>query len=98
MFKSLYAVALGVPIYLLSNYIYDRLFLHVATPNQWLIVIRDGKQIKAGVGLRYYASRMDTVVTMPASVFKVPFQAQQVTKEMQGVEVGFLIPCYSTGR
>ena len=67
--------------------IYERWSLRVAEPNEWLIVIRDGKLHRAGIGLRFRASYQDTVVKIPACVYKVQFQAQQVTKEMQGVEV-----------
>jgi hypothetical protein len=68
-------------------FLYERWSLCVAEPNEWLIVIRDGKLHQAGVGLSYRRSYMDTVVRLPAQIYKVQFQAQQVTKEMQGVEV-----------
>ena len=72
---------------LAAIYLYEAWTLRVAEPNEWLIVIRDGKLFQAGIGLRYRASYQDTVVKIPARVYKVQFQAQQVTKEMQGVEV-----------
>jgi regulator of protease activity HflC (stomatin/prohibitin superfamily) len=69
--------------------LYERWSLRVADPNEWLLVIRDGKLHRAGIGLRFRASYQDSVVKIPARVYKVQFQAQQVTKEMQGVEVLF---------
>jgi hypothetical protein len=70
--------------------LYERWSLRVADPNEWLLVIRDGKLHRAGIGLRFRASYQDSVVKIPARVYKVQFQAQQVTKEMQGVEVLFM--------
>ena len=40
-------------------------------PNEWLLVIRNGKLIKAGVGLKTFASLSDTVVRFPSKVEKV---------------------------
>lgn len=54
-------------------------------PNEWLLVIRNGKLIKAGVGLKTFVGISDTVVRFPSKVEKVEFRANNVTKEMQGV-------------
>ena len=54
-------------------------------PNEWLLVIRNGTLIKAGVGLRTFVGISDTVVRFPSKVEKVEFRANNVTKEMSGV-------------
>jgi len=39
-----------------------------AKPNEWLLVIRSGKLIKAGVGLKTWRGPLDTTVTFPSKV------------------------------
>ncbi len=56
-------------------------------PNEWLLVIRDGKLIKAGVGLKTFIGITDTYVKFPSKVEQVEFTANNVTKEMQGVVI-----------
>ncbi|GMI32855.1 hypothetical protein TrCOL_g9907 [Triparma columacea] len=59
-----------------------------ANLNEWMIVIRDGKMTKCGVGLRTHVNPFkDTVAKFPSSVRKVTFSAQQVSKEIQGIEI-----------
>lgn len=66
--------------------------LKSSNPNEWLIVIRDGCQRLAGVGLKAWVYPMETCVTFPSMLTKVSFEAMQTTKEMQGVKVtGFAI-------
>lgn len=63
-----------------------------AKPNEWLLVIDNGRLLKAGIGLRVFRWPWQQVVRFPSSIYKVPFRAQQVTREMQGLEVsGFVI-------
>jgi len=63
-----------------------------AHPNEWLLVISDGKLKSAGVGTTEFLGLFDKPVKFPASIRKVTFSAQQVSKEMQGIEVsGFLV-------
>ncbi len=87
MFSQIFGAAAVGCAGLAAFYFYERWSLRIAEPNEWLIVIREGKLFQAGIGLRYRASYQDIVVKIPARVYKVEFQAQQVTKEMQGVEV-----------
>lgn len=51
------------------------LFLHnrfvESEPNEWLLVIRDGKLIKAGVGLKTFIGITDTYVKFPSKVERV---------------------------
>jgi flotillin len=64
----------------------------VAKPNEWLLVIADGEMVKAGIGLSAFRWPNQQVVRFPSAIQKVQFSAQQVTKEMQGIEVsGFVI-------
>mmetsp|Transcript_24916 Transcript_24916/g.50622 ORF Transcript_24916/g.50622 Transcript_24916/m.50622 type:complete len:385 (+) Transcript_24916:70-1224(+) len=90
---EMYLSIVGTVAALVIGYVmYTRLTLQVAAPNEWMLVIRDGKLHKAGVGLRWAPGLNDTVVKFPASIFKLTFSAQQITKEMQGVEVtGFVM-------
>lgn len=63
-----------------------------AKPSEWLIVIRNGEQRLAGVGLKAWVYPMETSVSFPSVLTKVSFEAMQTTKEMQGVRViGFAI-------
>ena len=63
-----------------------------ALPNEWLLVIKDGQMIKCGVGISVFRGFNETVVKFPSLLNKVSFSAEQVSKEMQGVELsGFMI-------
>ena len=75
--------AIGLAIY--SRWI-------IAKPNEWLLVIENGQLRTAGIGLRAFKKIGQTIVRFPSSLQRVSFKAQQVTKEMQGIEVtGFVI-------
>ncbi|GIQ81406.1 hypothetical protein KIPB_006425 [Kipferlia bialata] len=77
------AVALGVGIWLR--------FMQ-AKPNEWCIVVKDGKLVNSGVGIAHFRRLREQVVMFPTVLQKVPFVAQQVTKQFSGVEIsGFLI-------
>jgi hypothetical protein len=43
-------------------------------------VIRDGKMVKAGVGLKTFVGLTDAVVKFPSKVERVEFSAMNVTK------------------
>lgn len=58
-----------------------------ANPNEWLLVIRDGKLLKAGVGLKAFVGFTDSFVKFPSKVERVEFTANNVTQEMQGVVI-----------
>jgi hypothetical protein len=48
--------------------------------------------VKAGIGLKSFVWPSQSVVKFPSTIYKVNFKANNVTKEMQGVEVsGFAI-------
>merc|ERR1719498_1045152 len=79
---SVILVALHYAI-VLANY------LHVSgKANEWVVLIGpDGKMKKCGVGLNCFRGLQDQVAKFPAKVNKVEFATQQVTTEMQGVQV-----------
>jgi len=56
-------------------------------PNEWLLVISNGTLTKAGVGLKTFIGPYDTVVRFPSKVERISFSANNVTREMQGVEI-----------
>lgn len=61
-------------------------------PNEYVIICRDGKLVKSGVGLCSWVLPGDKIVSFPARLRQVNFSAQQVTLEMQGLKVsGMLI-------
>ncbi|MCY3412321.1 MAG: SPFH domain-containing protein [Candidatus Heimdallarchaeota archaeon] len=61
-------------------------------PNEWVLVIKDGKMKKSGIGLRTFRKLGETVVKFPSLLNKVTFKADNVTKELSGVQIsGFLI-------
>lgn len=48
--------------------------------DEWLLVIKDGKMTKAGIGLKTLIGFSDTVVKFPSRVEKVTFSANNVTQ------------------
>ena len=60
-------------------------------PNEWVLIMRNGAMVKAGVGLCTFKGPFDQVATFPARVYKVNFSTEQVTSEMQGVRVNGMI-------
>lgn len=60
-------------------------------PNEWLLIIRNGNLKQCKVGLCTWLMPGDQHVKFPSLLNKVNFSAQQVTLEMQGVEVTGMI-------
>jgi len=56
-----------------------------------VLVISNGQVKKCGIGLSGVRGPFDSVTIFPAAVHKVDFSTQQVTKEMQGLEVSGMI-------
>lgn len=75
---------------LLVLFVLSRMYV-VALPNQWMIVLNNGKLVKCGVGISCFQGLNDKIVKFPSKIHKVPFTAQQVTTEMQGIEVSGII-------
>ena len=86
----IYLIGLALVIAILATFIFAQIRV-VAQPNQWMIVLRDGKLVKCGVGISCLKLPNDKIVTFPSKINKVNFIAQQVTKEMQGLEVSGII-------
>ena len=60
-------------------------------PSEWVLVMRNGNLVKAGIGLKTFKGPFDQVAMYPAHMHKVNFSTQQVTKEMQSVEVSGML-------
>lgn len=57
-----------------------------------MLVIKNGALVRAGIGLTGFRQFEEVVVSFPSSIQKIDFSAQQVTTEVQGIEVkGFAI-------
>ena len=80
-------------LYLFGKFLYNYVMtLRVtAKPNEWVVILNDGEQVKAGIGLSCFRSPWDSVAIFPSKLVKVEVKTQQVTQEMQGVEVTSMI-------
>lgn len=59
--------------------------------NEWMLVLRNGEMVKCGIGLNTWIQPTDQAIKFPSLINQVNFNAQQVTSEMQGVEVTGMI-------
>jgi regulator of protease activity HflC (stomatin/prohibitin superfamily) len=59
--------------------------------NQWVIIMRNGTLVKAGIGLKTFKGPFDQVAMFPAKVHRAEFSTEQITKEMQGVKVSGML-------
>uniref|UniRef100_A0A0G4G007 Band 7 domain-containing protein n=1 Tax=Chromera velia CCMP2878 TaxID=1169474 RepID=A0A0G4G007_9ALVE len=78
------AVGLLVPLFCVLDYLRR---WEIANPDEWQLLIRNGKLVQSGVGACHFKDAFDTVVRFPSSIQKVTFKVEQVTSEMQGVVV-----------
>ena len=62
-----------------------------AKPNEWVVIIRNGEQQQAGIGLSCYKTPWDSVAVFPSRNVKVEVKTEQVTKEMQGIGVSTML-------
>jgi len=44
--------------------------------NEWVLIMRNGKMVKAGVGLSCFRAPFDQVATFPAQVKRVTFKSE----------------------
>ena len=65
--------------------------LQFCQPNEWMIVVSNGQVKSMGVGISARVNWFSSCVRFPSKIHKVNFRAQQVTKEMQGIEVSGVI-------
>ena len=59
--------------------------------NEWVLIMRNGAMVQAAVGLRCFRGPFDQVARFPAKIYKVSFETEQVTNEMQGVRVSGML-------
>jgi len=59
--------------------------------NEWVVVINNGVQKQAGIGLSVMRGPNDQVAVFPSKVNKVTLTAEQITEEMQGLRVSAMI-------
>ncbi len=72
-FAAKKVIELGTPYFVQSE------------PNEWMIVVRDGKPILTGAGVYTIAQPGDQVAKFPTRLRMTEFSAEQVTQEMQFV-------------
>ena len=60
-------------------------------PNEWVVIMSGGEQKYAGIGLNTIVGPFDQVAIFPSKLNKVEVRTQQVTNEIQGVEVKSMI-------
>ncbi len=61
-------------------------------PSDYVIRLKNGKISKQGLGMNFFKMPSEQFVIIPSIVSNIPFIADQITKENQGVEVsGFAI-------
>lgn len=76
----LFAALIGILVFIKSRWVESE-------ANEWLLLIRDGQLVKAGIGLKTLIGFSDTIVKFPSRVEKVTFSANNVTQEMQGIQI-----------
>ena len=59
--------------------------------NEWVVITRGGKLVQAGIGLSCFRTPFDSVAIFPSKLTKVEVQTQQITQEMQGVQVNSML-------
>lgn len=93
----IYSVAIPIAVVMILKMVCIRICEFASTlwvngkPNEWILIMNSGKMVKAGVGLRCFKGPFDQVATFPAKVYKVNFETEQVTNEMQGVRVSGML-------
>lgn len=62
-------------------------YLKQGNPTDYSILVRNGEMVKCGIGLSTWALPGDIMVSFPSHIRSIAFDADQVTVEMQGVNV-----------
>lgn len=78
-------IGLAVCIASIVSYFLSR--YEESAPNEWMLVIKNGEQKKAAVGLKTFVMPNESVVRFPSVIQRVEFKAMNITKEMQGVSI-----------
>lgn len=75
-----FIVSLIVTIVAWSSIKYLQNWWVEGAPNEWVLVIKNGKMVRSGVGLKTLVFPNETYVKFPSKVEKVEFKAENVTK------------------
>lgn len=60
---------------------------HMAKPNEWMLLLRNGELVQAGVGLSAFCPPGSQIVRFPSTMQETEFTASQATKQRAGVSV-----------
>lgn len=52
-----------------------------------MLVVHDGRLVKAGTGIKGYFMPWNNVITFPSVINRVSFSANNITQDYQGIEV-----------
>lgn len=78
--KSISVFFLFLVILLVAAGLYLKTIWVEAQPNEWMIIVRNSKQVKAGIGLKTFVYPNEMYVKFPSAVERVEFFAKNVTK------------------
>ena len=84
LIATLYQLGKRVYAYVMSLWVQGDL-------NEWVIITRNGELQQAGIGLSCFRGPFDSVAVFPSKLTKVEVRTQQVTQEMQGVQVNSML-------
>ncbi len=83
------AATLGACVVLLA---FIRRLIEVSRPDEWLLVIRNGRLVRSGVGIYHVRRPGDAVARFTATIQRVRFVARALTRDHLPVNVeGFLL-------
>lgn len=75
-------LSIGVSVALIAvTVIYMYAFRVQSKPDEWMLVIRNGKVVKSGVGITWTKRWDDQIVKFPSKIHSLKFKAQQITIE-----------------
>lgn len=57
------------------------IYWETADPNEWMLLIDNGKMVNKGIGLRCFRFPTQQVVKFPSQIQQVEFNANNITKE-----------------
>ena len=95
--KLIWNVIIPVVALVASKYLWDYISSYASTlwvegkVDEWVVIMRSGKMVAAGIGLKTFKGPLDQVAKFPAKIHRVQFSTENVTKEMQGVKVSGML-------
>lgn len=86
-------VVLAFVVYKAATTVYGKVMQYSVQSNlnEWVVITRGGKLIQADIGLNCFVTPWDSVAIFPSKLTKVEVQTQQITQEMQGVQVNSML-------